>query len=560
MCGYAALDVIEGAVYFYVGFTFVIFPFILIVTGDKKLAILNGFVLNLVLFTKFKEKFLFLIQEEHPEVFADKFVKMTALCFILRCLGSTTFLREQEQRAAELSRAKVALENALDQQKTFVFSFSHELRNPINSLLGNLQLILQGEKLSAKATEMIKVAKVCGEILLHNINNVLDTGKHDIGKLEINPVPTQLSEVFQRTWGIYGELLRQKKLQSQLKIEKNMPALVNLDPHKVNQILLNLIGNSIKFTERGSVIVMVKWLRYTEIDNKCFEPIPYDETDEGLFEKQENFSIMNTSWFLDSKPSGSLGDERKPPQNNNHKRSVCPEKEIQGVLKIIVKDSGCGMKKKALGKLFKKFSQVSENVSQRQIGTGLGLFITKEICLAMGGEIRAYSKVGAGTTLVACIPTIALPVNNTQRANSDSVIAELTERKLTAIVADDSPFNVNLTCDYLSKFGASVAAIAYNGYDGFVKYKECRMANKQLDLVVLDIDMPLMDGRRACDMIRIYEKESRLKPVKIILMSGNYDKEQIDEYISPSKADGFLRKPVSFSDFNRTIYNVIIRS
>jgi len=392
---------------------------------------------------------------------------------------------------------------------------------------------------------MVNVAKVCGEILLHGINNVLDTGKHDVGKLEVNPVPTQIYELFQRTWGIYSELLRQKKLQSQLKIGKSMPAVVKIDPHKVNQILLNLIGNSIKFTEKGSVMVTVKWLKQDEVCNKCFELIPYDDTDEGLFEKQENLSTVSTSRFLDSKPPGFLGvnnDDLRRLNTKNDYRTVYPEKETRGVLKIIVKDTGSGMKKEALGKLFKKFSQVSENISQRQIGTGLGLFITKEICLAMDGEIRAYSQVGSGTTFVACIPTAAVPLNNNQRAGSQSIIAELTERKLNALVADDSPFNVNLTCDYLSKFGASVAAIAYNGYDGFMKYKECIMANVQLDLVVLDIDTPIMGGLKACDMIRAYEKENNVKPVKIILISGNFDKEQIDEYLNPHKEDGFLRK------------------
>jgi len=98
------------------------------------------------------------------------------------------------------------------------------LRNPINSLLGNLQLVLQGEALSTKAAEMVKFAKTCGELLLRNINNILDTGKHEIGKLEVNPVTTQLHELFQRTWSIYCELLRQKKLKSSLRVEKNLPA------------------------------------------------------------------------------------------------------------------------------------------------------------------------------------------------------------------------------------------------------------------------------------------------------------------------------------------------
>ncbi len=180
----------------------------------------------------------------------------------------------------------------------------------------------------------------------------------------------------------------------------------------------------------------------------------------------------------------------------------------------------------------------------------------------MNGEIQAYSKIGSGTTFVVCLPTTALPLNLQQRANSQSIIAQLTEKKLNAIVADDSPFNVNLTCDYLSKFGASVAGIAYNGYDAFRKYHACKRDNLQIDVVLLDIDMPIMDGRKSCDLIRQFEKENKLKPVVVILISGNYDKEQVDEYISPEKghkADGFLRKPVSFSEFSRALYNLVVK-
>jgi len=463
-----------------------------------------------------------------------------------------------EERSIELLRVKSALENALEQQKTFIFSFSHELRNPINSLLGNLQLVLQGEELSAKASQMINVAKVCGEILLQNINNVLDTGKHEIGKLEVNPVSTQLSELFQRTWSIYNELLRQKKLKSQLKIDKDLPAMVRIDPHKLNQVLLNLIGNSVKFTEKGFVTVTAKWLRYSEINEKCFEPVPYDDIDEGLFEKEENLSTISISryepGFQELNSEGSqLGRTQIP-------GPLQSRQETRGVLKIIVKDTGSGMKKEALERLFKKFSQVSEHVVHRQIGTGLGLFITREICLEMKGEIRAYSKFGVGSTFIVCIPLSTVPSGNLQRAGSVAIINQLAQKRIKALVADDSPFNVNLVCNYFAQFGASVVSVAYNGYDIYMKYKECMSLGVEIDVVTSDIDMPGMDGRQVCDSIREYEKENRLRPVVVILISGNYDREQVEEYVNPQrghKADCFLRKPVSFSDFSRAVYNLI---
>jgi len=555
--GFPMLDMIPDTTYFYLGYIFVLPPFILILSGEIKLAAFTGVAQAVICMTKFKTKFIMLIREEDPEMFADRFIKTTLFLFLTMLLANLSLLRTLDRRSIELSRAKSSLETALENQRTFVFSFSHELRNPINSLLGNLQLVLQGETLSPKAMQMITVAKICGQILLHGINNVLETGKREMGKLEVNPVPTQIHEMLQRTWGIYGELLRQKKLESKLKIDQTIPPLLKIDAHKVNQVLLNLIGNSIKFTEQGSISVTCNWLETGDVKDECFEPIPYDEEEEGIFEKDENLLRMKSSKCLKPKSNMLVLKDGKN-EISMIEKFVWVQEEAPGVLKIIVKDTGSGMKKEALNKLFQKFSQVSENISQRQIGTGLGLFITKEICNTMGGEIRAYSKPGVGTTFVVCIPTVALPLNPSQKIDIQSIVKCLSEKCIRAVVADDSPFNVNLISDYLSKFWGSAISIAYNGYDAVTKYKECRKANLDIDVVVLDIDMPVMNGKIACEKIRQYEKDNKLKPAMIIFMSGNYDKEQIDAYIGREKghrADCFSKKPVSFNDFIQAIYN-----
>ena len=561
---YIALESVQEAVYYHIGHLFISITLIFFTTSRRFRMIFCSISMQIcVLVTKFKEKLITCLYEEESEVFAEKLVNNIILAIAILVSINILLVKMLERRTIEVSRARIALENALEQQKTFIFSFSHELRNPINSLLGNLQLVLQGDDhLSKKASEMINTAKICGELLLHNINNVLDTGKHEIGKLELNPVPTHLNELFQRTWTIYSELFRQKKLKSQLRIEKDLPPILKIDSHKVNQILLNLIGNSIKFTEKGSISVIVNWLQLPEVCDKCFEPIPYDDIDESLFEKEENVRR-----FLAESTPGFLGANEEDDGRQCNESQILdppPQQELsKGVLKIMVKDTGSGMKPEALEKLFKKFSQVSEDVSQRNIGTGLGLFITKEICTAMNGDIRAYSQFGKGTTFVVCIPTTSVPMTNAYRENSESILHVLATKNLKAIVADDSPFNVNLTCDYFAKFGVSVAAIAYNGYDAFVKYKECLLSKRNVDIVVLDIDMPIMDGRKACDKIREYEKEEKLKPAIIILFSGNYDKEQVNEYLNPPdgrhRADCFLRKPVSFSEFHRTVYSLVIQ-
>jgi len=555
--GFTSFDVIPEAAYAYSGYIFMITTNILLLSGDVKLTLFIGSFHTVVVWTKFRDALMKLIIEDDPEVFMVKYLRFTTFFFILMLFSNIGLIIILDKRSIELLRVKKSLETALEQQKTFLFSFSHELRNPINSLLGNLQLVLQGEALSAKAAEMVNVAKVCGEILLHNINNVLDIGKQDIGRLEVNPVQTQLDMMFQKTWSIYSELLKQKELKGCLRIDKDLPPVIKIDPHSLNQIMLNLIGNSIKFTEKGSVTVTAKWLGYDKISDKCFEPVPYDDTDEGLFEKEENLSSMlDTSKLSEGQP----GFQRQGDSGRQINQAIRPQPQqaSKGVLKITVKDTGSGMKQDALEKLFTKFSQVSENVSQRQIGTGLGLFITREICHAMDGEIRAYSKAGVGSTFVICIPTSTVPLSNLQRAGSEAIIRQLSQKHLKVLVADDSPFNVNLICNYFAQFEASVKAVAYNGYDIFLKYRQEISAGIQIDVLALDIDMPIMDGRQVCDSIRRYEKENGLQPVIILLISGNYDREQIEEYLNSEKANGFLRKPVSFSEFSLAVFELVV--
>ena len=396
-----------------------------------------------------------------PEVVAEKFVQRSVPLLILLQIMNIYVVYRLNHKTTELSKATKKAEEALDQQKTFVYSFSHEMRNPMNSLLGNLDLALMGE-IAPDVREMINTAKICGVLLLNLINTVLDAGKLGLGKLEVNPVPTRVHDVFQRVWAISHDIITKKGLNSHLKISRQVPPRLILDSHRLNQVLMNLIGNATKFTEHGSIALSIDWLSGgSEITDNCFKPIPYDE-DEGLFEKEYNMYAIkrqkrssNGSLIL----SGSV-------------KEFClegvlqPKTEEKGMLKIVIRDTGCGMSPEDLSKLFQKFSQVGQVISKRQMGTGLGLFISKEIVENMGGEIRAYSKPKVGTTFLICIPTTALPMQvqpEQQISINDNLISRIKSRQFTTLIADDSSFNVSLVCHFYSKIGVKVLATASNG-------------------------------------------------------------------------------------------------
>jgi len=496
-----------------------------------------------------------------PEEFVHMFTDYGIVVLFFIIGGYGFLIKILDRKTIEISQAVKVAEDSLEQQKTFIFSFSHELRNPINSLLGNLQLVLMNN-INQEVREMINTSKICGELLLNLINTMLDAGKLDIGKLEVNPVPTRIHDLLQRIWVISNDILSKKDIASHLKIEKKVPPVLLLDGHRIHQILMNLLGNAIKFTQRGSITITIQWLETGQVNDKCFEPVPYDDVDEGVFEKEENMHFVKMrNQGKESRDYFFLAGNTK---EFNLDDLVETQEETQGVLKFVVKDTGCGMAKEEVTKLFQKFSQVGHDSIKKQLGSGLGLFISKELCSSMNGDIRVYSRPNVGATFVVCIPTSVIKsveILGVEKQN-ETIHNQLTSRDLKTIVADDSVFNVNLVQNFFAKIHAQVIGTANNGKAAYEKYVEAIQAGQEVDIVTLDIDMPIMNGKTACEKIREYERQNNLNPTVIILISGNYEQQQLSTFLDKDqnkKADCFLRKPLLFEEFRWAVYKHVFK-
>jgi len=488
------------------------------------------------------------VHDLSPKTFTQGMTYSSNLSTLLNMVLILLFHKSLQKAYEEMSHAE-RKRDEFEKQKTFLLGFSHELRNLINSLTGNIKLA-KLHALSEKVRDLLLNAEVCGELLLHLVNNILDTGKVEIGELEINPTPVKIYDVMERVWGVCSELIRRKNLKGRMKIKKSIPMALNVDHYRLTQIFLNLVGNAIKFTERGSIDITIEWIPHHEtVTNKCFEPIPFNDEndqDEGIFEKCQSFSIFDPEFvFLDS--------HRTRIRRDNLKKKNETEK---GILKIIVSDTGCGIPQEDLNRLFQKFSQVTRDKSKRKLGTGLGLFITKELCKRMNGEVRVFSKPHKGSSFIFCLP-VETAIDSFANSNQLEVVNEIiSHHKLSGMIVDDVQFNSLIMKELFTRIGIKVKDLAENGLEAYDKFMNRVMRKDFLDVIALDLDMPIMDGKKVAQRIREKELEMKLNPCLIIITSGNCSESEINECIDPNgkiKANAFLKKPINFDELVRII-------
>jgi signal transduction histidine kinase/CheY-like chemotaxis protein/HPt (histidine-containing phosphotransfer) domain-containing protein len=286
--------------------------------------------------------------------------------------GFTETLQDQvKQRTSDLEQALLAAEEANRAKSMFLANMSHELRTPLNGVIGMVDLLI-GTTTSAQQRRYCDVAKVSAHSLLELINDTLDFSKIEAGKLELDAIDFDLCEAIEGVTQMFGERAQKKGLQLFCSIDPQVPARVRGDPVRLRQVIVNLVNNAIKFTDRGEVAVTVKAMARTANSNS---------------------------------------------------------------IRVEVRDTGMGIPKDRLHRLFKSFSQVDASMTRRFGGTGLGLAISQRIVEMMGGEIGVSSeeKIGSTFWFTVCLQDPAGPPPSKSRA------ADL--RGLRVLVVDDHSSN-----------------------------------------------------------------------------------------------------------------------
>ncbi len=560
----------EKYLFFSIAGSWIIPSIILLMTQNHKLTF--GSFIILVIIMRFYYKQV-LINKIRISTVTDTIDYLDSQIDLLSLTGFFYFLSILNFNSILKSKSKVLLETqnglkaALKQQEAFIYSFSHELRNPMSSLLGNLELATQEVK-DKTVIKYLKTAQVCGDILLQLVNNILDTAKADLGNLEVSLIPTNLRETLEKIWTVSSEMIKRKRLKGSLIISKDIPYNLLLDPHRIIQALLNLIGNSVKFTEAGSIKVKVFWLGNKKMNDDCFEPIPYE--DEGVYEKDDNIQPF-LGWYLAKRDQSAscydtldLDKQKFGGVTNDNDTQL---EHTSGVLKIIVTDTGCGMQEDQLGKLFLRFSQVNSDPNKRKIGTGLGLWITKQICEKMDGEIRVYSKENVGTTFIICINCEIPSTRSNQEQNGvdrgNSLRSENASgqenQNLRALFVDDNPANIPVNKKFLEKAGVDLVKITATGFSAAEEYKKQIEDNNTIDLIIMDLDIVSQDVKDACIRIRKFEEAAKKSRCSIMLIGSHIEEDEIDTCINIEgeiKANYCYRKPLFYKDLENFVIGV----
>lgn len=396
-------------------------------------------------------------------------------------VASALDITDRVEIARELKKAKLVAEESSRAKEQFMANMSHEIRTPMNAVIGFTEL-LQQSSLDREQKEFVTAIRSSGESLLAIINDILDYSKIQSGMMQLEKVPFSISKLMGSVHMMLMQRAKQKDLSFLMEQDPALPQYVIGDPTRLTQVLINLTGNAIKFTENGSVT-------------------------------------------LSAKVTGGTSDV---PQ-----------------VTFTVSDTGIGIAHSKQQEVFERFTQERTDTTRKYGGTGLGLSIARQLVHLQGGEMRLQSEPGKGSEFVFTISYRKAMMNEIPEANTITVPDEGL-RGTHVLLVEDNEMNRKLAVKVLGNMGV-FTDVAVNGREGVVKLE----AN-DYDLVLMDIQMPVMDGYETARFVRSEMKKS----IPIIAMTAHAMAGEKEKCLKIGMND-YISKPFRPAELYAKIFSLV---